>query len=130
MKEFANVVYAGNFPMMNTCSIADAAKLLEPLVRQVMQREKNGDVTLVGHSNGGLISLLALHLATDLRVRHVVTMGTPHQGTPHADLLSLVSASCREVNQEGGCLRGANLRGQMNGDIMALVAEKDKIVPS
>lgn len=100
LKESMNVVYADNFPLMNTGSIAESAKLLEPIIRGVMEIEKNGGIILVTHSNGGHIGFRCLQLATHLRVLDVVTMGTPCKGTPHARLPSIISASCREINQE------------------------------
>lgn len=106
LKETVNVVYADNFPAINTCSIEKAAELLEPTIRATLKTRKNGDVFLVGHSNGGLIALLALHRGTRLKVSNVVTMGTPHQGTPRAELASMISESCREINVEGGYMQG------------------------
>ena len=104
LKNNMNVVYAPDFPFMNTCSITEAATILEPTIRKVMEQEKNGDVMLIGHSNGGLIALLALHMATKLKVHNVVTMGTPHKGAPQAEKMAHLSSSCREINAEGGFL--------------------------
>jgi pimeloyl-ACP methyl ester carboxylesterase len=46
------------------------------------------EIALVGHSMGGLVARSACHQATELghrwpaRVRHVISLGTPHMGTP------------------------------------------------
>lgn len=48
----------------------------------------DGPVVLVGHSMGGLDArYLAAHLDPRRRVRAVVTVGTPHRGSPIADAL-------------------------------------------
>lgn len=52
LKRTMNVAYAGNFPNLNTCSIREAATMLVPVIRKILEQQKNGDVTLIGHSNG------------------------------------------------------------------------------
>ncbi len=130
LKNVMNVVYADNFPAMNMGSIESAAWLLEPTIRKAHTSEKNGDLILVGYSNGGIIALFALHRATNLEVRKVMTMGTPHKWTPRAELPALLSPSCREINKKGGYLQGIDLSKKISGNIVALVATDDKLVPS
>lgn len=130
LKESMNVVYADNFPLINTCSIKTAAELLKPTIQNTIKSHKNGDVFLLGYSNGGLIALLALHMATRLKVWHVITMGTPHKGTPRAELVSMVSQSCRDINIKGGCLKGKTFSEKIEWEMLAMVATNDKIVPS
>ncbi|MDX3907231.1 MAG: alpha/beta fold hydrolase [Pigmentiphaga sp.] len=43
-----------------------------------------GQVTVIGHSMGGLAARTALCLAPDAPIGHVITLGTPHRGTWHA----------------------------------------------
>jgi pimeloyl-ACP methyl ester carboxylesterase len=55
-------------------------------------------VALVGHSMGGLVSRSACHRGTEdgaewvSRVRHVVSLGTPHMGAPMAQAVHYTSA--------------------------------------
>lgn len=130
LKETMNVVYADDFPSINTCSLEEAAKLLEPTISRTILSKKNSDVILVWHSNGWLIALLSLYLATNLKVQNVVTMGTPHKWTPNAELPSLISASCRDINKNGWYLNWLRLSSQITKTIIALTANLDTIVPS
>jgi triacylglycerol lipase len=58
-----------------------AAKLARVIERSPARR-----LVLVGHSMGGLDSrLVAAHMDPDRRVKAVITLGTPHRGSPLAD---------------------------------------------
>ncbi|MFE0425879.1 esterase/lipase family protein [Streptomyces sp. NPDC058953] len=72
-----------------TCDIHAAAELLGRHVEEVCARTGRDGVDLVGHSLGGLIArYYAQCLGGDLRVRNVVTLGTPHTGTSVVPLAS------------------------------------------
>ncbi|QDY78607.1 esterase/lipase family protein [Streptomyces qinzhouensis] len=72
-----------------TCDIRAAAQLLGRHVEEVCARTGRDGVDLVGHSLGGLIArYYSQCLGGDLRVRNVVTLGTPHSGTRVAPLAS------------------------------------------
>ncbi|MEW1548132.1 esterase/lipase family protein [Streptomyces tsukubensis] len=72
-----------------TCDIRAAARLLGRHVEEVCARSGQDGVDLVGHSLGGLIArYYSQCLGGDLRVRNVVTLGTPHSGTRVAPLAS------------------------------------------
>jgi hypothetical protein len=49
------------------------------LTRQ-LAAEKGRDISIVAHSMGGLLARIALHGAAGMRVRRLVTLGTPHGG--------------------------------------------------
>ncbi|GEJ58658.1 esterase/lipase family protein [Anaeromyxobacter diazotrophicus] len=79
-----------------TASLPRRAALLAEAVSALLD-ERDGEVTLVGHSSGGLDARLlvepgvALPTSADVercarRVRAVVTISTPHHGTPLAHL--------------------------------------------
>lgn len=79
-----------------TASLPRRAALLAEAVSALLD-DRDGDVTLVGHSSGGLDARLlvepgvTLPTSADLercarRVRAVVTISTPHHGTPLAHL--------------------------------------------
>ncbi|MEV5598260.1 alpha/beta fold hydrolase [Streptomyces sp. NPDC052496] len=72
-----------------TCDLRKAAELLGHHVEQICRRTGHSRVDLVGHSLGGLIArYYAQRLGGDLRVRTLVTLGTPHGGTRVAPLMS------------------------------------------
>ncbi|OKI09944.1 lipase [Streptomyces sp. CB02923] len=72
-----------------TCDLRKAAELLGRHVEQICERTGHSRVDLVGHSLGGLIARYYTQcLGGDLRVRTLVTLGTPHGGTRVAPLMS------------------------------------------
>ncbi|WP_433546101.1 esterase/lipase family protein [Streptomyces sp. CA-294286] len=72
-----------------TCDIRAAAELLGRHVEEVCARTGHREVDIVGHSLGGLIArYYAQRLGGDTRVRTLVTLGTPHEGTRVAPPMS------------------------------------------
>lgn len=65
-----------------TCDIRTAAELLGRHIEEICERTGSKEVDIVGHSLGGLIARYYVQrLGGDLRVRTLVTLGTPHSGT-------------------------------------------------
>jgi triacylglycerol esterase/lipase EstA (alpha/beta hydrolase family) len=81
-------------------SIDDYPPLIEAAVQQ-LERATGEKPLLVGHSMGGLAirAWLARH-AADARVRGVLTLGSPHQGTWLAKL-SHITANTRQMRPGG-----------------------------
>lgn len=72
-----------------TCDIRTAAGLLGRRVEEICERTGQGAVDIVGHSLGGLIARYYVQrLGGDVRVRTLVTLGTPHGGTPALPVMS------------------------------------------
>ena len=70
-----------------TCDIRTAAQLLGRYIEELCERTGQQRVDVVGHSLGGLIARYYVQrLGGDLRVRTLVTLGTPHSGTRVAPL--------------------------------------------
>ncbi|MBL1081417.1 alpha/beta fold hydrolase [Streptomyces actinomycinicus] len=70
-----------------TCDIRTAAELLGRHIEEICERTGSDRVDIVGHSLGGLIARYYVQcLGGDLRVRTLVTLGTPHSGTRVAPL--------------------------------------------
>ncbi|MEV6112239.1 alpha/beta fold hydrolase [Streptomyces sp. NPDC052109] len=70
-----------------TCDIRAAAELLGRHIEEICERTGSDRVDIVGHSLGGLIARYYTQcLGGDLRVRTLVTLGTPHAGTIAAPL--------------------------------------------
>ncbi|MET9414495.1 alpha/beta fold hydrolase [Streptomyces klenkii] len=71
-----------------TCDIRTAARLLGRHVEDICARTGQQRVDVVGHSLGGLIARYYVQrMGGDVRVRVLVTLGTPHAGTRAASLL-------------------------------------------
>lgn len=70
----------------NSRGIDDLARLVSDKVERLYRRHPGlGPLTVVGHSKGGLIGAFYVkHLGGHRRVRTLVTLGTPHRGTPVA----------------------------------------------
>ncbi|MEU8673870.1 alpha/beta fold hydrolase [Streptomyces sp. NPDC048560] len=65
-----------------TCDIRTAAELLGRHVEEICVRTGHREIDIVGHSLGGLIARYYVQrLGGDQRVRTLVTLGTPHNGT-------------------------------------------------
>ncbi|GHH41080.1 esterase/lipase family protein [Streptomyces candidus] len=72
-----------------TSDIRVAAELLGSHVEEVCARTGHREVDIVGHSLGGLIArYYTQRLGGDTRVRTLVTLGTPHEGTRVAPPMS------------------------------------------
>ncbi|MGW2043910.1 esterase/lipase family protein [Streptomyces sp. NPDC001858] len=70
-----------------TCDIRTAAELLGRHIEEICERTGSPQVDVVGHSLGGLIARYYVQrLGGDVRVRTLVTLGTPHSGTRVAPL--------------------------------------------
>ncbi|MEH0546373.1 alpha/beta fold hydrolase [Streptomyces sp. B21-105] len=70
-----------------TCDIRTAAELLGRHIEEICERTGSVQVDVVGHSLGGLIARYYVQrLGGDVRVRILVTLGTPHSGTRVAPL--------------------------------------------
>ncbi|MFB7996434.1 lipase family alpha/beta hydrolase [Streptomyces sp. NPDC056002] len=71
-----------------TYDIRTAAALLARHVEEICERTGHDRVDIVGHSLGGLIARYYVQcLGGDLRVRTLVSLGTPHGGTTVAPLM-------------------------------------------
>jgi hypothetical protein len=77
--------FGGTF---NTRSVDDVADLVRAKLERIYARNPGmGPLTIVGHSKGGLVAAYYVkRLGGWRRTRAVVTLGTPHHGTPLAYL--------------------------------------------
>jgi pimeloyl-ACP methyl ester carboxylesterase len=118
--------------MANTCSLERAADLLlEDLA--AMKREQGVErLTLVGHSNGALISLLALERAPDHgadlpEIAGVVSMATPFGGAPIAAHLAWALPACADIRPGADMLD--RIARQADHVRLSLVSAFDLLVP-
>ena len=66
-------------------SITDSAEMVAEKVERLCQRYGMDRFHIVGHSMGGLLARHYIqHCGGDRRVKTLVTLGTPHRGTPTA----------------------------------------------
>jgi triacylglycerol esterase/lipase EstA (alpha/beta hydrolase family) len=69
-------------------SIEHFADQLAEKIGMIEARTGAGQVLLIGHSMGGLVARAYLRKAGGTRVRKLITIGTPHEGSRHAWLMS------------------------------------------
>jgi triacylglycerol lipase len=70
-------------------SIDDYPALVEQGVQGLLEKTGAAKIAIVAHSMGGLASRAYLNkhsVAQNERIKRVITLGTPHQGTVHASL--------------------------------------------
>ena len=75
--------------------IEAAGRRLRDLLQRIARRHPGRDVDLVAHSQGGIVARAMLASAGGglPRVQHLVTLASPHAGTPAADLASATRVS-------------------------------------
>lgn len=75
----------GLFDTFNTAGIEDLAELVAEKVARLVKRHDLPQIDIVAHSMGGLIARYYVkRLGGDRYVRSLVTLGTPHHGSPMA----------------------------------------------
>ena len=79
------VELGGVFGRFNARPVEDVARVVAERVEQLVYDHRCERIDLVGHSEGGLIGRYYVQrLNGASRVGHLVTLGTPHRGTPWA----------------------------------------------
>lgn len=77
----------GALDLVNTHGIDELAEKVREKVERLYTRYQLGPLTIIGHSKGGLIGRYYVkRLGGDQRVKNLITLGTPHHGTPIAYL--------------------------------------------
>ena len=90
----------------------ELATLLEALVTSWPTQVH--EITLVGHSMGGLVARSACHYGDDsgcvMKVRHVFTLGTPHRGAPLEQAANAASVALARLLETRPLARALNVR--------------------
>jgi triacylglycerol esterase/lipase EstA (alpha/beta hydrolase family) len=75
----------GLFWRFNTRSIGDLGAMIAEKIEGIAARTGLGRFHIVGHSKGGLVARHYIqHHGGDRRAKSLITLGTPHHGTPTA----------------------------------------------
>lgn len=74
----------GFFGTFNTQSIEDSAHYIQNKIEKLYEKHDiRGKLSIVGHSKGGLIGQYYIKILSGTkRVKTLITLGTPHNGTP------------------------------------------------
>lgn len=75
----------------NTRSIPDLAEMVAQKLERLCQRHNLDRLHIIGHSKGGLVARTYIQrFGGDRRVKSLITLGTPHHGTPTAALGTVI----------------------------------------
>jgi len=119
--------------LANTCRLGKAAAAYLDWLDGLSKLYGIREVDVVGHSNGGLIALLAQDLIDSqertcrVRMNRLITLASPLRGFPGARALSPVLPCCRDIAPGSSTLRRtARARRLLAG---CLVAGGDFLIP-
>jgi pimeloyl-ACP methyl ester carboxylesterase len=118
-----------------TRDVRSIATRLHAEIERLAEDAGHAYVDLVGHSLGGLVgSYLLKHVDRGRRIRRVVTLGTPHRGTPTAHVgvafLGLVSRSMWQMRPRAAFLHWLEATPVPPGsEIIAVAGLADRVVP-
>lgn len=127
LSEKHNVVYVGNLSWYTANVKALTAQILEKY-RAVQKNEKNHDISLVGHSFGGVLGVVLLSDTPDVRMNQLITVGTPHDKVPLATLVPGIPA-IQELEEDIYRSRPKIQKRQLNR-FTTIAAGNDIIVPT
>ncbi len=126
-------------PLANTCHLETAARLLAQDLVDLRWKEGVESATIVAHSNGVLISLLALAFPESVtgrlpEIRGVVAMASPFKGAPLASLLGPVVPACADIRPGSPVLeriaqKTSLLRTVLISGFDAIVPEESQRLP-
>ncbi len=107
----------------NLCGLDSGAALLLDELR----RRELTDVVLVAHSKGGLIGKLALTRDTDQRIRRLIAICTPFNGSSHARLFPVPPISALDPSDP--LIDSLGNQTMVNARITAISSRFDEQVP-
>lgn len=117
----------------NTCRLRQASGMLLDFLDELYESRSIREVDVVGHSNGGLIALLAQELLDSgevgcrVKLNRLITLASPHGGFPGGRALSVMLPCCRDVIP--GCHTLARTARAKRLLVACLVAGSDFLIP-
>ena len=95
-----DVDFGGLLGRFNARRVEELARVVAGRVEQLIRDHPGERLDLVGHSQGGLVARYYVQKLNGAhRVRHLVTLGTPHRGTPWAYSGYLVGRALPSLRQ-------------------------------
>jgi pimeloyl-ACP methyl ester carboxylesterase len=120
---------------LHLADVRRSARRVERALDRIAARVPFGRIDVVGHSLGGLVATYWLkRIDQGRRIRRVITLGTPHRGTPFAALgvllFGAVSPAVWQMLPGSGLVRelGA-LPVPERSELIALGSHDDAVVP-
>lgn len=127
----------GLFWRFNTHPVEKSAELIAEKVERLCEKHGFENLHIIGHSKGGLIARKYVQEhGGDKRVKSVVTLGTPHHGTPTAAVavglmgFGLVRSSARDLLPRSRLVRDLG-RDRFPDDIplTSIYSKQDLVCP-
>jgi pimeloyl-ACP methyl ester carboxylesterase len=115
--------------------IRELATHVAPQVEALARAHPGCTIDLIGHSMGGLVASYLLKCLDQGRlVRRVITLGTPHRGSPAASFMQRVaggfSAALEQMTPCSGLLRElAAAPVPPGGQLVSIAGANDSVVP-
>lgn len=82
-------IFSLNYPTRHG-SLTKMIDALERRVEEILEMTHSNQIDIVGHSLGGLISRYYMSVGNGRgKINHLVTLGTPHKGTPLSKILAI-----------------------------------------
>jgi len=124
----------GLFGRFNARPVEELARVVAERVEQLARDHRCERIDLVGHSEGGLIGRYYVQkLGGASRVRHLVTLGTPHRGTRWAHwghLVRRVLPSLRQMAPGSSLLRDLTEDGfPASVRLTSIYSRRDSLCP-
>jgi triacylglycerol esterase/lipase EstA (alpha/beta hydrolase family) len=125
----------GLFDAFNTKGIDECAEKVRDKVERLYARYDLGPLSIIGHSKGGLIGRYYVkRLGGEKRVRSLVTLGAPHNGTPVAyagvALTGLVAKSVWQMTPMSSFIRRLKMgRFPQQVRFVSIYSKGDRVSP-
>jgi hypothetical protein len=127
---------AGFLRTYNTRPIESLAQLISEKIERLQTRHSFSRMSIIAHSMGGLVSRYYVQaLEGHLRVKTLITLGTPHHGTPTAYVasvppLSLVTVCGRQMLPGSSFIRDLSARSVPPGvKLVSIFSRADLVCP-
>jgi pimeloyl-ACP methyl ester carboxylesterase len=118
-------------PLANLCPLSEAARSFINDVYSIMGRYGIDEFYVVGHSNGGLIPLVALNMDIGGKYtrafRGVITLATPFKGTDVARVVKPILPVAKDILPNRNLIDG--IKGAREKIILCLQSRDDFLVP-
>jgi len=121
---------------LHLADVRRSARRVERALDRLARRTPFGRIDVVGHSLGGLVATYWLkRIDQGRRIRRVVTLGTPHRGTPFAAigvlLFGAISPAVWQMLPGSSLVRElAALPVPESSELIALGSHDDSVVPA
>lgn len=121
---------------LHLADVRRTALRVDRALAKLAERAPLGRVDVIGHSLGGLVATYWLkRIDQGRRIRRVITLGTPHQGTPFAYigvlLFGAFSPAVWQMLPGSGLVRElASLPVPEGSELVALGSHDDAVVPA